>query len=109
MKEPTKSLKRHELESLVAKRAATDESFRRELLAHPTETVGRVVGEMVPGARLPADLKVSIVEQTQGTYHLVVPAMPQGRDTRELSDADLDSVSGGVFGVQISIEWEKDQ
>ena len=48
--------------------------------------------EQESGQRLPADLEVRVLEETEGTVYLVLPPK---RAPGELSDADLDSVAGG--------------
>ena len=48
------------------------------------------------GTRLPEDVRVVAVEETQDTIYLVLPsASPVGDESSELSDRELEAVSGG--------------
>ena len=71
----------------VVKKAVTDEAYRKELLADPGKAIEKVSGEKVP-----ADVKIKIVEQDpayQATF--VLPPMVK----EDISDAELDAVAGG--------------
>jgi hypothetical protein len=72
------------MSQLIAKCWA-DDGFKRKLLADPAGTL------KAEGSQLPAGLTIKVVEDTDKVYHLVIPPKPT-----ELSDADLDSVSGGA-------------
>ena len=58
---------------------------RNGLLADPAATLA------AEGAPVPDGLTVKAVENTYQLFHLVIPAKPG-----DLSDADLDQVSGGT-------------
>jgi hypothetical protein len=75
------------VEEALIRRSLKDETFRQRLLANPKATIEQELGE-----RLPADLKVQVLEETQDTVYLV---LPPSRAAGELSDKDLDSVAGG--------------
>jgi len=67
-------------------KAAQDEAFREALLSKPRETLAQFLG-----TELPAELKVSIVENTPSELTLVIPPL-LGDD---LDDDALDGISGG--------------
>ena len=71
-------------------KAAQDESFRRELLADPKPAI-----ESFLGAKLPDALNVKVVENTPTEITLAIPPLMSS----ELSDEDLDAVSGGFGGL----------
>ena len=73
------------LSQLVAKCWA-DEAFKQKLLTDPVATL------KAEGIELPAGLDVKVFENTDQVFHLVIPAKPN-----DLSDEDLDKVSGGYF------------
>jgi hypothetical protein len=68
-----------------------DESFRQRLIEDPK---GAVEEEL--GTRLPEEVRVVAVEETQDTIYLVLPATPMaGAEGGELSDQQLEEVAGG--------------
>lgn len=72
------------MSQLVAK-AWADEAFKQQLLADPVAVL------KAEGLTLPAGLTVKVLENTDQLYHLVLPPKPT-----ELSDDNLDRVSGGI-------------
>lgn len=74
------------LDKILAK-AAKDEVFRAALLKNPSAAL-----EKETGVKIPAGMKVNVVEDTAETVHLVLPRPTSGR----LSDAELGGVSGGA-------------
>ena len=75
-------------------RAWKDEAFAQELRADPKAALARELGRMQPGVTLPEDLEIRVLEETPTTLYLVIPPKPVAYDG-ELTDADLDLVSGG--------------
>ena len=73
----------------VLERATVDREFRRELLVDPR----RAIFERF-GVSIPATFNVRFVEKDEGTDALIV--LPDfRRPDGELSEGDLDAVSGG--------------
>ena len=70
---------------LVAK-AWADEEFKARLLAEPAVVFKE------NGIAVPEGVVLKIVENTKSTFHMILPAAPG----EELSDDDLDIVSGGA-------------
>ena len=68
---------------LIAKCWA-DEDFKAKLLADPAATL------KAEGAEVPEGVTIKAVENTDIVFHLVIPPAPD-----DLSDDDLDKVSGG--------------
>ena len=75
--------KTNKIAQLMTK-AATDESFKTQLIENPMEIL------KAEGIVPPAGLEIKVLENTDKLFHLVLPAK-----TTELSDEDLDAVSGG--------------
>jgi hypothetical protein len=79
---------RHEGEALLIEKARTDEGFRRELIANPSSTINKIFG-----VQLPADLTVTVVEESASQVYLVLPARSAGM---ELAEEELAAVAGGA-------------
>lgn len=73
-----------QLQKLYA-RCWADDAFKQSLIADPANVLREA------GVDIPADVSVSVVENTDTLFHLVIPQPPP-----VLSDVDLDSISGGV-------------
>ena len=76
-------------EQIVA-RAMTDDAFRQRLLSQPKGALKEM------GIILPEGITVHVFEDTPTTLHLVLPAQPQVGTMQDLSDEELEQVSGGV-------------
>lgn len=77
-------------EARLLQRAARDPEFRRQLLADPRSAI-----ETELGYRLPESVEIRAVEETPNLVYLVLPA----QDTDELSEVQLEALSGG-YGSQ---------
>ena len=73
---------------IVAK-AWTNDGFKRRLLAEPAAVLKE------QGLEVLAGVQVKILEDTERTFHLTLPAKP---DEGELTEEDLSGVAGGVMG-----------
>jgi Nitrile hydratase, alpha chain len=71
-------------EKLLAK-ALKDPAFRAALLKDANAAVEKELG-----VKVPAGLRIKIVEDTPTTIHLALPAVEKGK----LSDAELEKVAG---------------
>ena len=81
---------RKQAEDLLIQRAQQDETFRRELVANPSEVIARTFD-----IRVPPELKVSVVEETDRHVYLVLPARSAASATGELAERELAMVAGG--------------
>ena len=82
---------RQEMERRLIGKSIEDESFRQRLIEDPK---GAVEEEL--GTRLPEEVRVVTVEETADTIYLVLPSTSMaGAESVELSDQELESVSGG--------------
>jgi hypothetical protein len=82
---------RQEAEAVLRAKAAADPKFRSELLANPSEAVGRALG-----VTFPKGVTLTVLEETDKQIYLVLP--PPASD--ELSDDQLSTVAGGMSAVQ---------
>jgi Nitrile hydratase, alpha chain len=69
---------------IIAK-AWRDPAFKAELIANPAAVL------KAEGVDVPAGMTVTVVENTDRQFHLVLPPVPSD----ELSDEALDAVAGG--------------
>jgi hypothetical protein len=97
-----------ELTTQLIARAWKDEAFKEELLRDPKGVLARELAQLQPGATLPADIQIQVVEETPSTRYLVLPAKPAIESGDELSEADLQSVAGGCTGTGMRTHYEDD-
>ncbi|GLV54012.1 hypothetical protein KDH_08610 [Dictyobacter sp. S3.2.2.5] len=72
-------------------RTMKDAALRREMLNNP-----RAVLERELGIKLPAGTNVQVHVNSPDTLHIVLPSESDAATAQELSDADLEAVSGGL-------------
>lgn len=77
---------RKKMELALIGRAESDAAFRAQLIADPKRTV-----ESALGTALPPTISVKVIEENPSELCLVIPANAPA----ELTDADLEAVSGG--------------
>ena len=83
---------RTEAERRLIQRSIEDDAFRQRLIEDPKGAL-----EQELGARLPEEVRVVTVEETQDTIYLVLPSTSmKGREGAELSEQELESVAGGL-------------
>jgi hypothetical protein len=82
---------RAQMERRLIEKSVEDDAFRQRLIEDPKGAVGQELG-----TRLPEEVRVVAVEETQDTIYLVLPATPMaGTEGGALSDQQLESVAGG--------------
>jgi hypothetical protein len=77
-----------QLREMISLRAYAEPSFRTALLSNPKSTI-----EGLLGTSLPSNVKVSVIEETEGHLHIVIPQPT----TDELSEDQLSAVAGGIL------------
>jgi hypothetical protein len=82
---------RTEVERRLINRSLEDEEFRQSLLADPRAAI-----EQELGSRLPESVEVRAVEETPEIIYLVLPSASRVGRGGELSDQELEDVSGGT-------------
>ncbi len=78
---------RREAEEMLISKAQHDSAFRSELLANPRGAIKRQLG-----IDLPADMKITVVEENARSLFLVLPSAAR---SNELSEQELAGVVGG--------------
>ena len=84
-----------QMQQLIGKCWA-DDAFKQKLLADPAAALKE------HGTEVPAGVTVKAVENTDTVIHLVIPTKPT-----DLSDEDLDKVTGGTGAPPGTIDWGK--
>ena len=83
-----------EFAKIIAK-AWRDPAFKAELIANPAAAL------KAEGIHVPAGMAVTVLENTDKQFHLVLPSVP----TDELSEDDLEAVAGGFFPRATGVRW----
>lgn len=84
----------------ILDRACTDMAFRDRLLKDPREAIFETFGVMIP-----PNFHIKFIERGAGVDALVVLPDVAESESGELSDEDLEAVSGGV---EESAAWADD-
>ena len=71
----------------IVTKASQDEKFRKQLLADPAVVLKE------SGLEVPAGVQLRVLENTNQVLHLVLPPLQKDK---ELSDAELEGVAGGL-------------
>jgi hypothetical protein len=81
---------RQEMERRLIEKSLQDDAFRQRLIEDP-----KGILEEELGTRLPEEVRVVTMAETQDTIYLVLPATPMAGDEGvELSDRELESIAG---------------
>ncbi|KST69182.1 NHLP leader peptide family RiPP precursor [Mastigocoleus testarum] len=78
------------LETRIITRALQDPSFKEQLLSGPVAAKAAIEKEIEQ--KLPQDLQVNVLEETDKASYVVLPKMPS---VDEVSEEELESVAGG--------------
>jgi len=68
-----------------------NESFRKQLLENPGAAI-----EAEMGVKIPETMNIKVLEEDPKTFFLVLPNSHENNPEMELSEAELESVSGGT-------------
>lgn len=83
-----------ELLGQVISKAWEDESFKKELISNPVEAIEKLTGKKI---ELPEGKTLIVRDQTdESTVYINIPA--KAETDVELSEDQLEGVSGGVWG-----------
>jgi len=92
-----------DLTAQVIARAWKDEAFKQELLSNPKGVLAREVAQLAPGATLPEQVAIHVLEETPTTRYLVLPPKPSAiADAAQLSDQELAQVAASGFKLGIA-------
>ncbi len=79
------------LEARIITRALQDPSFKQQLLNGSVAAKAAIEQEI--GQKLPQDLQVKVLEETDNVSYIVLPMMSS---PEEISEEELEAVSGGA-------------
>jgi len=88
-----KNEQRKQLEEKLIAKATKDETFRANLLSSPKETLETELGISIPDA-----INVKVLEEDKNSFYLVLPPIINPETEDELSEVELEMVSGGYDG-----------
>ena len=89
---------RKKLENILAEKASKDKQFRNQLVNNPKETIGNEFG-----IKIPDSLNITVLQEDASTFYLILPSVVNLETGHELSEAELQQVSGGnLFDTQCS-------
>ncbi len=84
---------RIKLQNQLIEKAMKDEVFRKTLVTSPKETL-----EEEFRMKIPEGFDIKVLEENANTFYVVLPAPPNVGNSEELSEAELELVSGGTLG-----------
>jgi len=87
------TISRKDVKDIIVMAELKSEEFRESLLANPKLALERALG-----TTLPEDLEVVLLQETENKVYIVLPTQIPS-ETSELTDAELEEVAGGFFGV----------
>ncbi len=85
--------KKEKAYQLLIEKAVKDNDFREMLLDAPKATIASQLG-----VKIPDSIKFTVLEETSDTFYLVLPAKTNPEKQDELSEKELEMVSGGTLG-----------
>jgi Lhr-like helicase len=88
-----KNVQRKQLEERLIAKATKDETFRNNLLTSPREALETELGITIPDTVI-----IKVLEEDQNSFYLVLPPIINPETEDELSEAELEMVSGGWDG-----------
>ena len=86
-----------DIETSLIKKAYTDDAFAAKLKSDPKGLLQEELAKAGAGISLPDGLKVTVVEESADQLYLVLPAKSPKAAGGQLSDQQLELVSGGGY------------
>ncbi len=100
MKLSEKQQKSQEVMNNIITKCWKDKSFKQQLVANPVTTIEKFTGEQTD---VPEGKELVVIDQTDDRYiYFNIPAEPK-LDEMELTDEQLELVSGGILPFVIGV------
>jgi hypothetical protein len=81
---------RGQLSDKIVEQVQSNPKYREELLKNPRALMSKQLGTDIP-----ANVKITVLQETPETYYVVLPYSPQ--EGQELDDSELEKVAGGML------------
>ena len=81
---------RGQLSDKIVEQVQSNPKYREELLKDPRALMSKQLGTQIP-----SNVKITVLQETQDTYYVVLPYMP--KEGQELDDSELEKVAGGFL------------
>ncbi|WP_373529998.1 NHLP leader peptide family RiPP precursor [Nostoc sp.] len=81
---------RKQIEAHIIAQAWNDETYKKELLSNPRAVIGKEFR-----VQLPAEVNVTVIEESPTSLYFVIPNIPNAVAEAELSEEQLETVAGG--------------
>jgi len=96
----TKIQTRKEFERALIMKAWKNPTFARALQKDPKGTLQKELNALDPDFKLPAQVKITVLQEDANDLYIVIPQHPQAvMKKTEFSDEDLESAAGGSISV----------
>jgi hypothetical protein len=92
---------RAEFEAAMLSAAFKDASAMENLKSDPKAAYEKQLSDIKEGTKLPQDLVIEAVQETDQVLFLRIPPAPAELSGVELSDAELEQVAGGVVAAAV--------
>ncbi len=87
-----------DIEEQAIAKAREDATFKQQLLSNPKATLEQELGQPLPDS-----LEIEVVQQTTHKLYMVLPLEQDQIQKQELSERELEAVSGGTTLSCVSI------
>lgn len=82
---------RNQIEKMILEKAMKEDAFRKNLLEDPKAAI-----EAELELKLPEGIRIEVLEETQDSFYLVLPAQVVYQKEDEQNETELNQVAGGL-------------
>ncbi|MGN6185605.1 MAG: NHLP leader peptide family RiPP precursor [Thermoanaerobaculia bacterium] len=92
---------RKDFEAHIVAKAWRDPKYKQRLLSDPKSVLAEELRAIDPSVQLPANLKVSVHEESPTQYHLVLPRNPNEISLGEVAGDNLEAIAPQTIAVVV--------